>query len=155
MVTEVNYFFNIQSFCRLVVDFLQIGNCHILPIYIVPLMFQCSPKICYLVECFHLSVTVSRPGTIIRGQFSSRAIVLERLRPQDLKYLKHMNMYLKSNWFLELFRTNMSSFTPERTVNESQNTIRESYQCTICDRRFCTNRGLNHHRRSFQSKNTN
>ena len=40
-------------------------------------------------------------------------------------------------------------------VNESQNTVQESYQCTICDRCFCTNRGLSQHLRSYQSKNIN
>ena len=49
----------------------------------------------------------------------------------------------------------MSSFTPERIVNESQSTVQESYQCTICDRRFRTNRGLSQHLRSCQSKNIN
>ena len=49
----------------------------------------------------------------------------------------------------------MSSLTPERIVNESQSTVQESYQCTICDRRFRTNRGLSQHLRSCQSKNIN
>ena len=49
----------------------------------------------------------------------------------------------------------MSISTPERKVNESQSTVQESYQCTICDRRFRTNRGLSQHLRSYQFKNTN
>ena len=69
------------------------------------------------------------------------------------KYLKHMKMHLESNWLFELFRTNMSSFTPERIVNASQSTVQESYQCTICDRRFRTNRGLTQHLRSCNFKN--
>ena len=47
----------------------------------------------------------------------------------------------------------MSSFTPERIVNASQSTVQESYQCTICDRRFRTNRGLTQHLRSCNFKN--
>ena len=71
------------------------------------------------------------------------------------KYLKHMKMHSQSNWLLELLRTNMSNFTPERMVNESQNTEQESYQCIISDRRFRTNRGLSQHLRSCQYKNIN
>ena len=42
------------------------------------------------------------------------------------KCWKHMKMNSESKWLLQLLRTNMSSFTSERTVNESQNTIQES-----------------------------
>ena len=49
----------------------------------------------------------------------------------------------------------MSSFTPERIVIASQSTVQESYQCTICHRRFRTNRGLSQHLRLCQSKNFN
>ena len=71
------------------------------------------------------------------------------------KYLKHMKMHSESNWLFELFRTNMSSFTPERIVIASQSTVQESYQCTICDRRFRTNRRLSQHLRSCNFKNIN
>ena len=47
----------------------------------------------------------------------------------------------------------MSIFALERKVNESQSTVQEWYQCTICDRRFRTNRGLSQHLRSCQFKN--
>ena len=47
MVTEVNSFSNKLSFRRLVTGFPQIGNCHISPIYIVPLVLGCFPKIRY------------------------------------------------------------------------------------------------------------
>ena len=69
------------------------------------------------------------------------------------KYLKHMKMHSELNLSLELLRTNMLSFPPERMVNESQNMIQESYQCTICDRRFPANLGLSQHLRLCQSKN--
>ena len=49
----------------------------------------------------------------------------------------------------------MSSFTPERIVIASQSTVQESYQCTICHRRFRTNRGLSQHLRSCNFKNIN
>ena len=49
----------------------------------------------------------------------------------------------------------MSSFTPERIVIASQSTVQESYQCTICHRRFRTNRGLSQHFRSCNFKNIN
>ena len=48
----------------------------------------------------------------------------------------------------------MLSFMPERKVNESQSTVQESYQCTMCDRRSRANRGLSQHLSSCQSKNT-
>ena len=71
------------------------------------------------------------------------------------KYSKHMKMYSESYWLLELFRTNMSGFTPEIIVNANQSTDQESYQCTICDRRFLTNRELSQQLKSCQSKNIN
>ena len=49
----------------------------------------------------------------------------------------------------------MSGFTPEIIVNANQSTDQESYQCTICDRRFLTNRGLSQQLKSCQSKNIN
>ena len=54
-----------------------------------------------------------------------------------------------------MLKTNMSISTPEIMVNESQSMVQESYQCTICDRRFRTNHGLSQHHRSCQSKNIN
>ena len=62
---------------------------------------------------------------------------------------------LKLLLILELLRTNKSSFTPERMVKDGLNTIQESYQYTICDRCFRTNRGLSQHLLSCQSKNVN
>ena len=40
-------------------------------------------------------------------------------------------------------------------VNESQSTVQESYQCTICDRHFRRSRELRQHPTSCQSKNVN
>lgn len=66
-----------------------------------------------------------------------------------------MKMHLESIQLVELLRTNMLSFMPERMFNESQIMIQESYQCTKCNRRFHTNGGLSQHLRSYQSKNAN
>ena len=50
------FFSNILSFPRLATEFPHVGSCYTFPIYIVLLVFRCSPRIDYLVECFHLSL---------------------------------------------------------------------------------------------------